>query len=332
MPLPLLFIGVAAATGAFGAGKTTKAVIDNSKAKKINAIANENVRIETEKLELQRERVSKSLENLGQIKLNILTNNVKDFVDTFEQIKNVDFQNTPGLEELENLHIDTKDFAELKKLGNFAIEVAGGVTAGAVGGALTALGAYGAASVLATASTGTAIATLSGAAATNATLAFFGGGSLAAGGLGMAGGAMVLGGLVAGPALLVMGLIVGAKTEEKLDKALENKAQADETVEYLKTASLQCSAIRRRSYLFYDLLAHIDSYFLPQIWKMKEIIRNEGTDYRAYAPDSKKAIAIAASTACTIKSVLDVPILNENGELTIESNEIQSNIKQLIYK
>ena len=45
------------------------------------------------------------------------------------------------------------------------------------------------------ASTGTSIASLSGAAATNATLAFFGGGSLAAGGLGMAGGTAVLGGL-----------------------------------------------------------------------------------------------------------------------------------------
>ena len=60
------------------------------------------------------------------------------------------------------------------------------------------------ASTFAAASTGTAIATLSGAAATNATLAFFGGGSLAAGGLGMAGGTAVLGGLVAGPALCVI--------------------------------------------------------------------------------------------------------------------------------
>ena len=80
----------------------------------------------------------------------------------------------------------------------------------AAGGSLAAFGAYSAATTFATASTGTAIASLSGAAASNATLAFFGGGSLAAGGLGMAGGAAVLGGLVAGPALLVMGIIIGA--------------------------------------------------------------------------------------------------------------------------
>ena len=36
MPLPLLFIGVAAATGTFGVGKTIKAGIDATKAKHIN--------------------------------------------------------------------------------------------------------------------------------------------------------------------------------------------------------------------------------------------------------------------------------------------------------
>lgn len=46
-----------------------------------------------------------------------------------------------------------------------------------------------------TASTGTAIATLSGAAATKATLASIGGGTLATGGLGVTGGALILGGI-----------------------------------------------------------------------------------------------------------------------------------------
>ena len=148
----------------------------------------------------------------------------------------------------------------------------------------------------------------------------------------MAGGMAVLGGLVAGPALMVMGMSTGAKTQEKLEKALANKAQADEIEEALKSAAVQCSAIRRRTYLFYNLLAHLDSYFLPQIWKMQDIIREEGTDYRKYRSESQKAIAVAASTACTIKSILDTPILTEEGELTEASKKISGEIEGLIYK
>ncbi|MGL5915555.1 MAG: hypothetical protein ACRCZG_04765, partial [Culicoidibacterales bacterium] len=69
---------------------------------------------------------------------------------------------------------------------------------GLVGGS-TAIGAWGLVSLIGSASTGTAISSLSGVAATNATLAWFGGGSLATGGAGMAGGLWVLGGLVAAP-------------------------------------------------------------------------------------------------------------------------------------
>ena len=332
MPLPLLFIGIAAATGLAGAGKTVKAVVDNTNANKINTAANEGVDNAKTRLELQRAEVAQSLEKLGEEKLQILAGTVTSFVSAFDKIKNIDFTSSVGLEELEKLHIDQKDFEELKELGNFAIQVAGGVTAGAAGGALTAIGAYGAAQTFAAASTGTAIASLSGAAATNATLAFFGGGSLAAGGLGMAGGMMVLGGLVAGPALLVMGLITGAKSQEKLDQALINKAQAEEIMEALNTASDQCSAIRRRAYLFYSLLAHLDTYLLPLVWQMEDIIAKEGTDYRTYSAESKKVIMAAASNAGSVKAVLDVPILTDEGALTEKSGEIAEKVGKLLYK
>ena len=332
MALPLLFIGAAVATGAVGGTKTIKAVSDNSKAGQINEIANQSIECARDELDRQRKEVGKALESLGKEKLTILNRNVTDFVTTFEKIKNIDFQSSIGLEELKNLHIDQNTFQELKELGSFALGVAGGAAAGAVGGALTAVGAYGAAMTFATASTGTAISTLGGAAATNATLAFFGGGSLASGGLGMAGGVYVLGGLVAGPALMVMGMITEAKSKAKLEKALSNKAQADEIVESLNAASVQCSAIRRRTYMFYNLLAHLDALFLPQIWNMQDIVENEGVDYRAYTLESKKAIAAAASTACTIKAVLDTPILTTEGELTEASEKVTKEIGERIYK
>ena len=76
----------------------------------------------------------------------------------------------------------------------------------------------------------------------------------------------------------------------------------------------------------------MDSYFLPQVWKMQDIVETEGTDYRAYKPESKKCIAEAASTACTIKAILDTPILTAEGELTEASQKMIGEINQVIYK
>ena len=53
MPLPLLFIGVAAAAGAFGVGKTVKAGIDTVNASNINKNANEIVEDSTKLLNAQ---------------------------------------------------------------------------------------------------------------------------------------------------------------------------------------------------------------------------------------------------------------------------------------
>lgn len=200
----------------------------------------------------------------------------------------------------------------------------GGVT-GAASGALAAFGAYSAASALATASTGTAISALSGVAASNATLAFFGGGSLAAGGLGMAGGAAVLGGLVAGPALLVMGVIIGAKGGKNLEEAKTQSAEASKYCEQMMAGADQCVAIRRRSYMFHALLARLDAKFLPSILEMENIIKTEGTDYSQFRQESKKTIAAAASTAASIKAVLDTPLLAEDGSLTLESEKLMKN-------
>ncbi len=94
------------------------------------------------------------------------------------------------------------------------------VNAGSAGAACAAeAAAMAMVSTYATASTGTAITTLSGAAATNATLAWFGGGSIAAGGSGVAGGAVVLFGA---------GTLVAAVAAVAIYKAFEYHDQCEE--------------------------------------------------------------------------------------------------------
>ncbi|MBR3158022.1 MAG: hypothetical protein IKF14_02850 [Atopobiaceae bacterium] len=322
MPLPLLFIGIAAATGTVGAGKSVKAGLDAAEANRLNKSANEIVQLASDRLNAQKTACGDALARLGAEKLSVLNNSITQFLDTFKRIKNIDFKGSEGLDELTKLTIDEADFKELEGLAKFAGSVAGGVAGGAASGAIVALGAYGAAQTFAAASTGTAIATLSGAAATNATLAFFGGGSLAAGGLGMAGGTMVLGGLVAGPALMVMGFVAGSAADKELEKARTNKAEAIEVAKQLEAGSLQCEAIRRRTNLFYNLLARLDARFLPLVFGLEDVVANEGEDFRFYTPESKKLVASCAAIAVSMKSVLDTPLLTDDGLLTPESQKV----------
>ena len=320
-------IGIATATGSLGIGKGVKAGADFHKANKVNKAANKLVETATERLNSERLACGTSLSRLGEEKLFVLNHTIDEFLETFTKIKNVDFQESEGLDELKKLHIDKQEFVELKNMVNFAGSVVGGTVAGTASGALVAFGAYGAAQALACASTGTAIASLSGAAATNATLAFFGGGSLAAGGLGMAGGAAVLGGLVAGPALMVVGFVAGHAAKKELEKAYTNSSEASQIASQLEVASLQCETIRKRTYMFYNLLARLDSYFLPLIYKMEDIFVTEGNDYSKYRDESKKVIASVTSVALSIKSVLDTPLLTDDGLLTEESESTSSSIE-----
>ena len=71
--------------------------------------------------------------------------------------------------------------------------------------------------------------------------------------------------------------------------------------------------------MFYSFLARLDARFLPLVFKMEGIIATEGDDYSRYSPESKKVIVEAATTAGSIKAILDTPILTDEGSLTDES-------------
>lgn len=143
----------------------------------------------------------------------------------------------------------------------------------------------------------------------------------------MAGGTVVLGELVAGPALLVMGLVAGKAAQKGLEKAYTNRAEAVQIAAQFNTASLQCETIRRRTYMFYNLLARLDSYFMPLIHRMGDIVKIEGDDYSQYSAESKTVIVSCASVAVSIKSVLDTPLLTDDGLLTDASEETATNIE-----
>lgn len=321
MPIPLIPILIVASGLGTGVYKGAKAIIKKKKASKINNDANEIINEAKGKLNYFRKMSSKALETLGLKKANVLDSNINRFVKDFEKIKNIELKDSIGIQEAQKIKIDKMTLKEMSELGSFGTSVLAGMGTGALGGALTAFGAYSGAGWLATASTGTAISSLSGAAATNATLAFFGGGSLAAGGLGIAGGAVVLGGLVAAPTLVIMGFIIDAKAQKDVEDALKNIAIARKNAEEMNFAADMCQAIKKRSELFTEKLTELDNRFLLLLKKLEDILNNIGTDYNSFSETDKGVVASTVALAVSIKSIIDTPLLTKEGKLTNESLE-----------
>ncbi|MFD3651394.1 helix-turn-helix domain-containing protein [Streptomyces cyaneofuscatus] len=153
------------------------------------------------------------------------------FVELAESIGGAPEPERPSEEEIERTgEMPTAIRIEAMSVGiaNAIRGAAAGGAAGVAAGGAAAYGAFTAAALFGTASTGAAISTLSGVAATNATLALLGGGTLAAGGAGMAGGTLLLTGMVAAPAaaLAAAGFYVlrqrrNKKEEERLRTEVE---------------------------------------------------------------------------------------------------------------
>lgn len=174
---------------------------------------------------------NKKIEELGKYSndLCIELNNIQKL---FDEIRNMSSEKKLKCEKLKKIRLNWKQQAEKIEKDYKAASVknagagAAGIGAGVAVAALGPTTAMGIATTFGVASTGTAISSLSGAAATNAALAWLGGGVLTAGGGGMAAGSAFLalagpvGLVIAGVATLTSGLMFWKSKSYK--KEIEN--------------------------------------------------------------------------------------------------------------
>ena len=186
MPIPLIFGIGAAVAAAAGIGAGVKGGMKMKEASDSIKAAEARNQRNIDLLKQRQEATQQSLESLGRSEKEI-ERSFGEFVNVFEKIKN-----PPEFNEIkkENFKFPECDLSKLKDTSVAAeafIGSASGIGAGIASGAATSTGIFALiAAAGGTTAGGTAIAGLSGAAATNATLAWIGGGSLAAGGGGMA--------------------------------------------------------------------------------------------------------------------------------------------------
>lgn len=329
MPLPLIPLvlgGIAVATGAKGVKDGVDAKNNIKEAKNINEKAQSIAKESEDFIKMAQTKTRESLEQLGYEKIRILSTSINDFVTNYEKIKSINLKEGKGISELKNFSPQNETFKELRKSSFEAKNIAVNGLSAIGGGALLAYGTYstvmsGLGGAIVTATTGTAIGSLSGAAAVNATLAWLGGGALSAGGLGMAGGMTVLGGLVCGPALAVGGAMFASQSRTALNDSYSNYDKAKAFKQQAKAIGTALKGIFNRSNQLKDVLVALDKYLVKYNRKMAEIINRSGSNWSQYNRSQQEDIYMCVQVALTIKSILDTPLLDKNGELESKSAE-----------
>lgn len=321
MAIPAILGGIAAIAGAAGVVAGVAGLADNSEANKIQAEAEKRLTKAQKNIEVAKEETNRSIQELGKLKLQVYSGQINEFVDLFSQIKNIQLTESVGLDELGKLSSAEGTLKEMRKASLAAESILTGGIASVGAGALLGWGTYGGVMALGTASTGTAIASLSGIAAKNATLAWLGGGAIAAGGGGIALGRVVLGGIMAGPALLVAGGLFSAQAEEKLNNARSNLAEVKKIEAELEASEIELEVIENTATQTYLLLKRLSNVLDKANYGMRQIV-NYDTDWNRYSPAEKNIVIAAMKTAQAVKLLLDTPLLTDEGLLTKDIKKV----------
>lgn len=239
MPLPFILAGVALAAAGYGAKKGYDGYQDKSLANDILSSAKNEYEEAKRFFDYINEDTTKNLDKLGKLQLQI-GSEFKDFRTIADELlKKIDQSSNKDIKINFPKH-------QLDKIDGIALSTTaylGKIAGAGVTGAAAAYAVYGGAMALAAASTGTPIAALSGVAAYNATMAAIGGGSIAAGGFGMAGGALVLGSVVAAPIIAIAGWAFASHAEEALSAARKTRDEVDTAISKLDKAQTQLKKI-----------------------------------------------------------------------------------------
>lgn len=207
-------------------------------------------------------------------------------------------------------------------LGHDAISWMRGILRAAVTGVGIKAGIATAVTSFAAASTGTAISTLSGAAATSATYAFLGGGSLAAGGGGMAVGAAALNFVTIGPAILVSGLVVAGKGEKAKTRARENEATINIAIAEMQETKARFDAIIARAEELEELLDQL----VVRGRSALDLLESEPFDPSHHAARFQQALTLTMA----VRDVASTQVVDESGDLNEETATVKVRYRTLV--
>jgi len=249
----------------------------------------------------------------GEFQIRVHKETVGRFADWLERhehlVKRLNFKKVDGVRiRVPNI---PKYVASVENVATGVVGLASGVGAGVAAQA----GALWGVSTLASASTGTAIASLSGIAAQNATLAWFGGGAMAAGGGGVAAGGAVLGLVTVIPALLVGGMTMGVVGARTKTKSRHFAAKVEIEIARIGLVRDLLGAAERRIEELRVLLGRMTERATRALATLEAL----EFDPELHASEFLRALQLVTA----VKEILNTPVLDpKSGELTEASIEI----------
>lgn len=282
------------------------------------------------KFESQKRATTGELEKLGKIKIESWSKGMNRFVLAFDSFANVSMEEKIN----SNMSFTGSSVAPstmLVNIQNASLTAGEIMKAGfaAVGtGALVGIASYGGAMMFGKASTGTAIAALSGAAKTNATLAWFGGGSKAIGGLGITGGKLIIAGIVAIPILAVGGIIACVKGKERLAEAKKIHVEAEDASEKLNIMTTEMRGIACMSANYSKFIKEFEKKFRPfidELYQLKNKYTSDTTrkiDFNYLSIAEQKTVHLAWLMAQVYYSVLSTSILTDQGTVATQAGNV----------
>lgn len=309
---PRVLLGAGAAAGA-GLAIGAKGLLDTARGRgvrKAAAARYDEALARCEEARLNAEDVARQY---GEYQMLAHGNTVGRFADWLE--RNEHLVKRLNLKRVEGVWIRVPDIPKYKaSVENVSTGLSG--IAGAVGaGASAQAGALWGVSSFASASTGTAISSLSGAAAQNATLAWLGGGSLAAGGGGVAAGGAVLGLVTVVPALLIGGCTLGVTGARSKTKARDYAAKVEVEVARIDVVEALVVSTERRV----GELRAVLSRLMDRATSALDQLEGLDFDPKSHAREFLRALQLVTA----VKEVLSTPILDpESGELSEASIEV----------
>ncbi|MGB3654712.1 MAG: hypothetical protein WBA41_26390 [Rivularia sp. (in: cyanobacteria)] len=319
--IPLILGAAALATSVLGVRAGLSGKADMDEAKEIGENAQRDYEDACDYLNAQREETNQLAQNYGEFQMDVMIHTIGRFVDFLEKysrktkqsqqkfLEGFDGISVKQIEEYKTATIEAEQFF------NRGVTTIGGAAAGYGGGMSLATS-------VGVASTGTAISGLSGAAATNATLAWLGGGSLAAGGGGMALGSLVLGGITVGPALLIGGFVFAGQGEKALTKARKYEAKINKAIAEIESVGDFLIQVRKGIFELADLLESLNERTIDGLDELESL---------AYF-DPNQDVGKFQQVALLIKAISEIiktPVLDTEGFINPATGAITARYRSL---